>query len=366
MTVEQAFATLGIPINSDESAISKAYHELSQLYHPDKPDGDAGRQAEINEAHETLMAEVSENRALVVIRNTQALHEVKALILSEQAARNAAKEVFAAKRRGVGPLHRMKTTAWVAGSVAAIATFIPDKILPMMPKNEADVFKPMLGMTAVMAAIIGGFFQFRATKLSSHIDEFSDEMDDPRNCAQALASSLKYEDATVITEAALRSIDVRRGPRNPVEILEGLFLPRFSYQVEHERLIQLKAIQHGLITAIPVDVVTPDSVPTFKVNFQPSSFRPKPAAPPLPDKPIPRSEAIGMTLYGGAGMTGLVGLAVYLGAMQHTWWAVLPAFFSLTMIGLFLMGVSSWIKAPPATDLPKTAIAEPPQETDRP
>ena len=119
--------------------------------------------AKVDEAHETLMAEVSENRALVVIRNTQALHEVKALILSEQAARNAAKEVFAAKRRGVGPLHRMKTTAWVAGSVAAIATFIPDKILPMMPKNEADVFKPMLGMTAVMAAIIGGFFQFRAT-----------------------------------------------------------------------------------------------------------------------------------------------------------------------------------------------------------
>jgi ankyrin repeat protein len=29
--------TLGISIDSDESAISKAYHDLSQLHHPDKP-----------------------------------------------------------------------------------------------------------------------------------------------------------------------------------------------------------------------------------------------------------------------------------------------------------------------------------------
>jgi hypothetical protein len=109
MTVEQAFQTLGIPIDSDESAISKAYHDLSQLHHPDKPSGDGERQAEINQAHEILMAVAGENRALVLIRNTQALHEVKALMLSEQAARKATEEVATAKRRGVGPLHRMKT-----------------------------------------------------------------------------------------------------------------------------------------------------------------------------------------------------------------------------------------------------------------
>jgi hypothetical protein len=40
----------------------------------------------------------------VLIRNTQALNEVKALVLSEQAARKATEQVALAKRRGVGPL----------------------------------------------------------------------------------------------------------------------------------------------------------------------------------------------------------------------------------------------------------------------
>ena len=44
----------------------KAYHDLSQLHHPDKPGGDGERQAAINKAHEILMAAASEDRALVV------------------------------------------------------------------------------------------------------------------------------------------------------------------------------------------------------------------------------------------------------------------------------------------------------------
>jgi hypothetical protein len=364
MTVEQAFATLGIPIDSDESAISKAYHDLSQMHHPDKPGGDGERQAQINQAHEILMAAAGENRALVLIRNTQALHEVKSLILSEQAARKATEQVAIAKRRGVGPLHRMKTIAWIAGGAAAVVAFIPDKILPMMPKDQADLLKPMLGMTTAMFAIIGGFFQFRATRLSNQIDEFSDELDDPRNCAQALASILDYKDVLVVDEIAIRPADIRRTPRNPLDLLQGMISPRFSYEIERERLVQLKAIQHGLISAVPVDIVTPHSVPTFKVNFQPSSFRKAPAGPPPSDKPVPRGEAIGMTMFGGAGTIGLIGLAVYLGAMKHSWWAALPAFFSLSVLVLFFEGISSWRKA--ALDPPEIKASDTPQEIDRP
>jgi hypothetical protein len=104
MTIEQAFQVLGIAADSDEAAIAKAYHELSSLHHPDKAGGDSDRQAEINEAHEIALAAAGDNRALVLIRNTQALNEVKALVLSEQAARKATEQVALAKRRGVGPL----------------------------------------------------------------------------------------------------------------------------------------------------------------------------------------------------------------------------------------------------------------------
>ena len=145
-----------------------------------------------------------------------------------------------------------------------------------MPNGQADLLKPLLGMTAGMFAIIGGFFQFGATRLSNRIDELSDELDDPRNCAQALASILGYKDLPVVNESAIRPADVRPS-RNPLELLQGVISPRFSYEVERERLIQLKAIQHGLISAIPFDVLTPNSVPTFKVNFQPSSFQREPA-----------------------------------------------------------------------------------------
>jgi hypothetical protein len=55
----------------------------------------------------------------------------------------------------------MKTIAWLAGGAAAVVAFIPDKILPLMPKDQQDLWKPMFGMTTAMLAILGGFFQFR-------------------------------------------------------------------------------------------------------------------------------------------------------------------------------------------------------------
>ncbi len=345
MTVDQAFQLLGIPVNSDEAAIAKAYYELSQLHHPDKPGGDGDRQAEINQAHEIALAAAGEDRALVLIRNTQALNEVKALVLAEQAARKATEHVATAKRRGVGPLHRMKTIAWLAGGVTAIVAFIPDKILPLLPKDQQDLMKPMFGMTTAMLAIVGGFFQFRATRLSNQIDAFADELDDPRGCAQALASILHYEDVAVVDESRIRPADIHHSPWNPIDLLQGMVSRGISYEVERERLIQLKALQHGLISAIPVEVIMPNSVPTFKVNFQPSSFRRKPAEPPAPPKPMPKREAMLETLVGGTGLVGLISLAVYLGAFRHSWWAVAPGFFSLSMVGLFMDGVSNWMKA---------------------
>jgi hypothetical protein len=346
MTVEQAFQVLGIAADSDEAAVTKAYHELSELHHPDKVGGDGDRQAEINEAHEIALAAAGESRALVLIRNTQALNEVKALVLSEQAARKATEQVATAKRRGVGPLHRMKTISWLAGGAAAVAAFIPDKILPLMPKDQQDLWKPMFGMTTAMLAILGGFFQFRATRLSNQIDAFSDELDDPRGCAQALASILHYEDVAVVDESRIRPADAHHHPpRNPLDLLQGVVLPRFSYEIERERIIQLKAIQHGLLTAIPVEVVTPNSVPTFKVNFQPSSFRRVSPEPPAAAKPMRKEEAILQTFVGAIGLVGLIGLAVYLGEFRRSWWAVAPGFFSLSMVALLLEGVSNWKKA---------------------
>jgi len=96
----------------------------------------------------------------------------------------------------------MKTIAWLVGRAVAIVVFIPDKVLPLMPKDQADLLKPVFGMTTAMFVIIGGFFQFRASRLSNRIDEFSDELDDPRNYAQALASILDYEDLCVFGKPA--------------------------------------------------------------------------------------------------------------------------------------------------------------------
>jgi hypothetical protein len=214
-----------------------------------------------------------------------------------------------------------------------------------MPKEQADLLKPMLGMTTVIFAVIGGFFQFRASRLSNQIDEFSDEMDDPRNCAQALASILDYKDVVVVNESVVRPSDGRRFPRHPRDVLQGMILPGFLYEIERERLIQLKAVQHGLIAPIPLDVVTPNSVPTFKVNFQPSSFRREPTPPPAPPKPMSRTEAGRQAIMGAGSFAAIGAFTVYIEFFRRSWWAIGTGVFALVSLAMFSEGFSAWRKA---------------------
>jgi len=48
------YKILGIPKNSSQEEIKKAYYKLAHLYHPDKKGGDETKFKEINEAYQVL------------------------------------------------------------------------------------------------------------------------------------------------------------------------------------------------------------------------------------------------------------------------------------------------------------------------
>ena len=119
--------------------------------------------------------------------------------------------------------------------------------------------------------------------------------------------------------------------------------PSILLELSYESLIP-KSVEHHLLELVQTKELSLESSTQYKVLFRPSVFKPGPAEPPAPAKPMSKQEARGMVIGGGLLTIILGGLTTYLG-LHKTWWALLPGFFCLGPLQILFMGLSGWLAA---------------------
>src|SRR5437870_1666283 len=107
MTVEEAFAALGISPMSDEVEATKAYHALSKKHHPDSPKGDGERHKKLNRAHDLLKQHFKDGQ-LVPLDLKRTVQVIERDLAIRQASAQAAEFAAATKRFRQRPIQQLK------------------------------------------------------------------------------------------------------------------------------------------------------------------------------------------------------------------------------------------------------------------
>jgi len=341
MTLEEALEVLGVPFEVSEKDLKKAYRRLSRDAHPDMPDGDDERQAELNRAFEMVEAAISTKRMLVPKALQEPLQRLELAMASEQAMRQAEQVTKSAKTRS---LRRMTDLKWVtlvmAGLSAVLAWLADSGSGPFAaPLSQDAVVSAALKTMALVFGAIAAALQFLTNVRSHAIDSYTAELDDKQTCAAELAAALNYHNRTIMAAADLdlASEQMRRG-LSPLPFL-GHF-PR-------RRLLILKAVGHGLLEEITSEDISPDRDVRYRLKFQPIRFGSPRDSTSQGDESLSRQGISAIPLLFSTIVTTAftVWLTFRLFAWQYSGWGwftgILAAIFGLGMIGLIIELVTS-------------------------
>lgn len=273
--IEEAFSLLEVSMEATQEEIEKAYKTKSKKYHPDKTGGEHGIQSKLNEAREIAVAFSKIKTAVVPISVGQSLQRVERELIAQRAFINANESARIAKRHKTRPLQRLRSIMWAVGGVIAILALFGNNVLPIITISK--LAKTFLVLFTFTFGITGLFIQLMINRLQNSINSYMEVLSDRRECANELAKTLSFKDFDEVTEEDM--LNLAKDPRlqqgkSLTFILTGGYSPWSSEELRN--LLLLKSEEHGLIVPVVQEIVTPNSVPRFRLRFQPSLFRPKP------------------------------------------------------------------------------------------
>jgi hypothetical protein len=277
-------------------------------------------------------------------------------------------------------LHFLKYGALVLGVVSAALGWFGDNLLSEAAKkldpSGTGNFELNFKLFALFFAAIAGGLQLLVQHTEARIEQFKEELGDPRICASKLAQALDYNDTSIIDEdkflmgdreppsdhsTASERSESRPTPLAAFRLLLGTPLDRS----ERRKILLLKSVEHGLLVPAAHDIVRPDTVFSYQLAFAPSAFRPKDGSvtslSPMPaesssgfrpregnvssSSTVPATDAKEMIVTGFGLFAVFGGLAVFLWVGKHSWWAVAPALLGAPGSLLMLGGIAEWLTA---------------------
>ncbi|HBB86760.1 MAG TPA: hypothetical protein DC047_04005 [Blastocatellia bacterium] len=358
MTPSEALAILGLTEGVDESGLKEAHRRLSRASHPDKAGGDTEQQARINDAYDIVMSLISPEKSMT-LRTTQSLRRVESALLVERSARQVDAEAKAINRRRRKPLHRFRNISLVVGIAAGLLLLAVDYLSEPLLETASEAVRKTLKLNfGILALTLGGvalWMQMQVQRLENNIEACTEDLLDRRFCAAQLAKILRYKDVGVISEDDFHGSPLSATSENDIysnlsRAVPSLPLKKFGFSAalsreDFRRLLLPKAVEHRLLEPIEPQPLNSEMAIQYRVLFRPSVFLPQPPSPPEPPKPPSRAEARGEALAGGIMTVILGGIAAYLVLFHRSWWALLPGFFALGPLALFVGGIGDWIAA---------------------
>ncbi len=336
MTIEDAFSMLGLPIEATEKEIEKAYKSKSKKYHPDKPGGESTIQSKLNKSREVALAYSKIKTAVVPLNTAQSLQRVEKELEIQRIAANLNEKVNTAKKRSTSTLNAMKTTAWVIGGISGLFALIGNNLLSLFAGDSTIGI--ILIYILVIFGIAGGYFQIRVNQIQDRIDSFRGALLDKRQCANKLATVLGYKNYGELSKDEILGIAKDSYQKNTMSELSIFFRKNEPLNIEELiDLLLLRSEEHGLIITIDNERVTPSSDTRYKVEYQPSEFKPR-HEPKKELEPITKESARAMILSGLIIFAVFGGGSIFLIVKYSAWWGFLTGFSVIVGLGLFGSG----------------------------
>jgi len=327
MTPQEALQLLGLSPDSDQSDLTKAFHDLSQRHHPDKPDGDGKRQARLNEAREVAAAYIADRKALVPLQLQRTVHELERSLAAETAARRASEIATSGKRRRIRPLQAIKYGALLCAAFAGAIGWFGDNLLPRFissltgPAIDPNPFREEFKMLAIWLGAAAGILQFLVQRHSFLVETYTEQLSDGEFCARELARALDYTSKKEVEEAEI-STDWQSG-FFPFDQILGLD------PTDRRRVLILKSVEHGLLESIR-DSTKPYKR-SYKTNYRLGEFRPPEASPRPPPPPMTMREAA-MGFGVAVTLSCIFGAAALYFYTNGSGWMYIPGFFALVAL----------------------------------
>ena len=337
--LNEAFARLGVPIDSPPDTIRAAYRRLSRENHPDLAPGPSAdtEQATLNGAYDIALVFAERGTEALTLRRTEITTLVRAAVSRELAPVEAHRRAGQITRRQLTPVRTIRTLSWVLGGFSAALFLIADRLPDFIGLFGIDTsankgVSAMFCLLAITCAVFGLVIQQYVDGTERAVDDYVDSLDERRFCASELAKRLNYSDPERFSDA-----DIAGSPGGGIS--PGLGAHVLFHRIDLLPVLLNRALDHGLIERHVADMVSPEKPDEYVLKFTPSAFRPTPPPPsPSPTPPTVEGARSSLIIIGTLAIL-FSGGTCYLWFALHTRWAIATAIFGL----IFVLGTVGFV-----------------------
>jgi len=271
MTVEQAFAELGIPQDADEEAITAAYHTRTRDLHPDVADGSNAEQARLNRAAEIAREHAKLTRSLVPVA-TAVMQPLYAQLVRQEAASRADGIQRAVVARRTRPFVQMRLISLLMTATTGAFTLVNKEILPTLSTSAATTRMATL-MTVAMGLMAGvGHLLVEMTK--TRVEAYSDRLRDKRFCGRELARIVRKEVGSTVSEEEITG-EASSGGQRSSSSADVVSVLSPGFRSETRPLLLSRAVEHGFLVPIEGTSSSPLEAATYKLTIDLRPLQPE-------------------------------------------------------------------------------------------
>ena len=263
--VSVAFEKLNLPLIASEQEVKKAFKELSRVHHPDKEGGSTAKQTEINKAYEIALKVASTGTGLILSETENSLLAINKSLNIQIAQGKIDQFNKDYEKKSIKPFLKQRNVVYGLVILSTVIALFGKNILPLfssIDKGTMSMVQAYFGGASFLLGILGLHFQSQATTSQHKIDDILNSLPNKSTCAGELANLLNYEDITEFKENNLLSKETKTSTYKKLS------------SSQKNKLIIIKALEHGLISKNDEEVISPSSVEVYKLNqiFKPSLF----------------------------------------------------------------------------------------------